>query len=198
MWRTGWNAIGGSGKRDSSVWTIICENCKVRSIDMAQKGNLAARDNAGSKRSEREIVVSRIFDAPRELIFDAWTDPQHIGRWWGPRGFTTTTAEMDVRPGGVWRFVMHGPNGVDYQNKVVYVEVVPPERLVYNHSSGEEDDSGEFKVTVTFAAQGDKTELTMRALFKSAAERDRVVKEFGAIDGAHQTLDRLAEYLSKP
>lgn len=164
---------------------------------MAQKGNVAAKDSTDSKTSEREIVISRVFDAPRDLVFEAWTDPKHIAHWWGPRGFRTTTAVMDVRPGGVWRFVMRGPDGVDYPNKVIFVEIVKPERLVYKHSSGEEDDPGQFKVTVTFNEQAGKTNITLRMLFDSAAERDRVVKEFGAIEGAHQTLDRLAEYLSK-
>lgn len=166
---------------------------------MTQKGNLAAKDSAASMGilpSDRELVFTRVFDAPRELVFNAWIDPEHIGQWWGPRGFTTTIDEMDMRPGGVWRFVMHGPDGVDYQNKVVYVEIARPERLVYNHSSGEEGDPGEFQVTVTFNEQGGKTEVTLRMLFKSAAGRDKII-QLGAIEGAHQTLDRLAEYLAK-
>lgn len=166
---------------------------------MTQKGSAGARDRAASAAtppSDREIVITRVFDSPRELVFKAWTDPKGIAQWWGPRGFTTTTHGMDVRPGGVWRFVMHGPNGVDYQNKIVYVEIVKPERLVYNHSSGEERDPGQFQVAVTFAERGGKTELTLRMLFKSAAERERI-KELGAIEGAHQTLDRLAEHLAK-
>jgi uncharacterized protein YndB with AHSA1/START domain len=79
--------------------------------------------------TDREIVTTRVFDAPREMVFDAWTDPKHIGQWWGPIGFTTTTHEMDVRPGGVWRFTMHGPDGRDYKNRIVYTEIVRPERL---------------------------------------------------------------------
>src|SRR5207248_2469506 len=82
---------------------------------------------------DREIVATRIFDAPRELVFKVWTDPKHIGNWWGPKGFATTTFSMDVRPGGVWRFVMHGPDGRDYENKITYLEVVAPERIVYKH-----------------------------------------------------------------
>ncbi len=81
----------------------------------------------------RSIVVTRVFDAPRNLVFDAWTDSRHVGNWYGPRGFTLTTYEMDVRPGGVWRFTMHGPDGVDYPNKITYIEIVKPERLVYDH-----------------------------------------------------------------
>jgi uncharacterized protein YndB with AHSA1/START domain len=147
--------------------------------------------------SDREIVITRVFDAPCELVFEAWTNPEHVVQWWGPRGFTTTIHEMDVRPGGVWRFVMHGPDGTDYDNKVVFVEVAKPERLVYNHGGADDSDFAQFQVTVTFDAEGNKTRLTMRMLFESAAERDRIVKEVGAIEGANQTLDRLAEYLAK-
>ena len=163
---------------------------------MTHTGNVAARNSIAQTPSDRELVVSCVLNAPRELVFEAWTDARHIAQWWGPRGFTTTIHEMDVKPGGVWRFVMHGPDGVDYQNKIVYAEIVKPERLVYSHSSGEEGDPLQFEVTVTFAAQGDKTKLTLRLLFKSAEARDSVVK-LGAIEGAQQTLDRLAEYLAE-
>jgi uncharacterized protein YndB with AHSA1/START domain len=145
--------------------------------------------------SDREIVITRVFDAPRDLVFQVWTDPQHVGSWWGPTGFTTTTHEIDVRPGGVWRFIMHGPNGVDYPNKIVYLEIVKPERLVYDH--GDDGDLVQFRVTVTFADQDGKTRLTMRSLFASAAARDRVVTEYHAIEGGNQTLDRFGEHLAK-
>ena len=158
---------------------------------------MAAKNSEVTATSDREIVMERIFNAPRELVFEAWTDPKHVAQWWGPKGFTNTIHEMDVRPGGVWRFVMHGPDGVDYQNRIIYDEIVKPERLVYTHGSGEEGDPGQFQVTVTFAEQGGKTKLIMRMLFESAAERDKVVKEFGAIEGGNQTLDRLAEHLTK-
>ena len=146
--------------------------------------------------AEQEFVFERIFDAPRELVFKAWTDPEHLAHWWGPKGFTNTFREIDVRPGGVWRFVMHGPDGTDYDNKVVFSEVVEPERLVYTHGGDEDGESGQFQVTVTFAEEGDKTRLTMQMLFESAAERDKMI-EFGAIEGANQTLDRLAEHLAR-
>jgi uncharacterized protein YndB with AHSA1/START domain len=146
--------------------------------------------------SDREIVQSRVYDAPRELVFAAWTDPKHITHWWGPRGFTTTTHEMDVRPGGVWRFVMHGPDGTDYKNKIVYLEVNRPDRLTYKHA-GEEDTEGvKFHTTVTFADRGGKTELTMRMVFETAAERNHVVEKYGAVEGGKQTLERLAEFLA--
>ena len=157
---------------------------------------MAPRNDAPATVSEREIVITRTFAAPRDLVFRAWTDPEQVSRWWGPRGFTTTTREMDVRPGGVWRHVMHGPDGTDYDNRIVYTEVVEPERLVYSHDAGEDDDPYRFQVTVTFAERAGKTELTMRSLFGSVAARDYVVKEFGAIEGGLQTLDRLAEHLA--
>jgi uncharacterized protein YndB with AHSA1/START domain len=163
-----------------------------------EERNAAATSSPATDLLGREIIFTRLFDAPRELVWEAWTDPQQVVQWWGPRGFTTTTHEMDVRPGGVWRFIMHGPDGTDYPNKIVYPEVVPSERLAYTHGSDDGDDeSGRFQMTVTFADQGGKTRLTMRALFASAEERDRVVKEYGAIEGGEQTLDRLAEHLAR-
>ena len=90
-----------------------------------------ARIAPATESADREIIATRVFDAPRELVFKMWTDPKHVGRWWGPRGFTTTIHEMDVKPGGIWRLTMHGPDGRDYKNKVVFLEVEEPERLVY-------------------------------------------------------------------
>ena len=147
--------------------------------------------------ADREIVLTRTFDAPRELVFDAWTDTKQIVQWWGPTGFTTTTDELEVKPGGVWRFVMHGPDGTDYKNKIVFIEVVRPERLVYRHAGDAETDPVRFHVTVTFAAQGSKTRLTMASIFETAEERNRVVEKYGAIEGGKQTLSRLAEHLAR-
>ena len=150
-----------------------------------------------SDSSDREIVVTRVLDAPHERVFEAFEKPDQIGEWWGPRGFTTTTHEMDMRPGGVWRFVMHGPDGRHYQNRVNYIEVVKPERLVYSHGGEGDDESVNFHVTVTFEDHDGKTQLTMRSVFPSAEERDRVEREYGAVEGAHQTLARLAEKLAQ-
>ncbi|MFL6244687.1 MAG: SRPBCC family protein [Thermoanaerobaculia bacterium] len=151
---------------------------------------------AEERNEDREIVVTRQFDAPRELVWDAWTQPQHVAQWWGPNGFTNTIREMSVQPGGVWRVMMHGPDGIDYPNKIVYHEVVRPERLVYDHSDDNEDNNTHFHVTVTFEEHGRGTRLTMRMLFPTAEERQRVVDEFGALDGASQTMERLREYLA--
>lgn len=148
-----------------------------------------------SPTTDREIVTTRHFDAPRPLVFAAWSSADALGRWWGPRGFTITTHAMDFRPGGIWRFTMHGPDGTDYPNLVRYEEIAAPERLAYTH--GEDDASPDhFRVTVEFLEREGGTAVTMRAVFPTAADRDIAVKEYGAIEGANQTLDRLAEHLA--
>ena len=147
--------------------------------------------------ADREIVISRVFEAPRELVWEAWTNPKHVVNWWGPRGFSTTIKTMDVRPGGVWEHTMHGPDGANYPNKSVFVEVVKPERIVYKHGGHKEGGPGvHFQSTWTFDALTPRqTRLTIRMVFATAAERDFVVKQFGAIEGGKQTLERLGEYL---
>ncbi len=157
---------------------------------------MVAQQANPSPTADGEIVISRLIDAPRELVFDAWTDPKHIGEWFGPDGFTITTHEMDVRPGGVWRFVMHGPDGVDYPNRIAYTEISRPELIAYDHDDDDDPPATSFKARVTFVERDGKTELTMHSLFPTAAERARVVEEHGAIEGGHQTLGRLEAYLS--
>ena len=156
---------------------------------------MVARDNQETAMADREIVLTRVLDAPRDLVWRAWTEPDHLIKWWGPDGFTNTFHEIDIRPGGVWRFVMHGPDGVDYDNKVVFLEVVRPERMVFDHGSGDDDAGAMFRATVTFEAEGAGTKITLRSLFPTAEARDRAVREYGAIEGGNQTLARLAEYL---
>jgi uncharacterized protein YndB with AHSA1/START domain len=146
-----------------------------------------------SSTSGRELVATRVFDAPRALVFKLWTDPEHVARWWGPRGFTTTTAAMDVRPGGVWRHVMHGPDGADYPNRIKYTEVVEPERLAYEQGGDVDGAPVNFEVTVDFEDVGCKTKLTMRSLFPSAEALAFVVEKYGAAEGMVQHIDRLAE-----
>jgi uncharacterized protein YndB with AHSA1/START domain len=153
------------------------------------------RNSPDRDEDARALVTTRVYDAPRELVFAAWSDPKHLAQWWGPNGFTTTTHAFDMRPGGVWRFVMHGPDGRDYQNRITFEEIVKPERLVYHHGGGDDVEPVQFRVTVTFEDLGGKTRLTMRGVFPSAAERDRVVKDYGAAEGAKQTLARLAAHL---
>ncbi len=157
-------------------------------------------ESAGAEMLDREIIQSRVFDAPRQLVWKAWTDPHQIVNWWGPLGFSTTTRRMEVRPGGVWRFVMHGPDGRDYQNRVTYLQVEEPKRLVYRHGGDQETEPVNFEVTVTFepeAGDDNRTRLTMRMTFPSKAARDFVVRQYHAIEGGQQTLARLAKHLEQ-
>jgi uncharacterized protein YndB with AHSA1/START domain len=147
--------------------------------------------------SDREIVFTRVLAAPRELVFKAWTDPAQVAQWWGPRGFSITTHAVDVRPGGVWRYVMHGPDGVDYENRITYVEVVEPERLVYVNGGDPASEPATHTVTATFEPDAaGNTKLTLRMVFPSAAARDFVVKTYGAIEGGRQHVERLAEHVA--
>lgn len=141
------------------------------------------------------ISARRVFDAPRALVFAAWTDMRHLAQWWGPVGFSTTTRSADFRTGGAWRFVMHGPDGTDYENRIVFDEVMPPERLVYRHGGADEAQPASFKVTVLFAEDGERTQLTMRMEFASAQARDEVIAKHGADKGLAQTLQRLEDFL---
>ncbi|HEY1662314.1 MAG TPA: SRPBCC domain-containing protein [Verrucomicrobiae bacterium] len=148
---------------------------------------------------DREIFITRTVNAPRELVWEAMTNPRHVVNWWGPRGFTTTIEKMNVRVGGVWKHVMQGPDGTKYPNHSVFTEVVKPERLVFAHGGRREKGSGaNFIATWSFDNLAkDKTRVSIRMIFKSAAARDMVVREFGAIEGGKQTLARLEEFLKK-
>ena len=158
---------------------------------------MAAESSNAALVGDREIRGTRVFDAPRELVWQVWTEKEHIGKWWGPKGFTTTTHSMEVKPGGVWRFVMHGPDGRDYENRITFDEILKPERIRYHHGGGDDVEPVQFRTTVTFEdLGGDRTRLTLHAVFPSAAERARVIKEYGADKGAMQTLSRLADYLA--
>ena len=143
--------------------------------------------------SEREMVATRLLDGPCETVWKLWTDPAHIAEWWGPRGFTTTIHEMDVRPGGTWRHTMHGPDGTDYPNSAVFLDVREPEYIAFLHGDPGEPDH--FFTTVDFADEGGKTGVTIRALFPSAADRERAIREYGAADGLEENMDKLAEYV---
>ncbi len=151
-------------------------------------------ENSSQDTADREIVLSRDFDAPRELVWEAWTTPENLIKWWGPDGCTTTIHEMDVRPGGMLRFNVLVPNVRDFPNFIVYSEVLRPERLVYDHS-GDEEDPHRFQVTAIFEDLGeDRTRLTMRMLFPTSEAREATVA-FGAVELGHQTLRHLAEFL---
>jgi uncharacterized protein YndB with AHSA1/START domain len=157
---------------------------------------MAAAGKLDLESDPRSIIGVREFDAPRDLVFAAWTDPNHLAQWWGPNGFTTTTMSFDFRAGGVWRFVMHGPDGRDYQNRVTFEEIVRPERIVYRHGGGDDVEPVQFRQTVMFEDLGGRTLLTWRGDFASAAERERLIKQYGAAEGLMQTMARLAGYLA--
>ena len=143
------------------------------------------------------MIGSRMIDAPRELVWSVWTDPKHLAQWWGPDGFRTTTSAFDFKPGGIWRFVMHGPDGRDYENRITFDEIVKPERIRYHHGGGDDVEPVQFRTIVTFEDLGDRTtRLTLHASFPSAGERERVIREYGADKGAMETLSRLADYVA--
>lgn len=143
----------------------------------------------------REIVVTRTIEGPRQLVFEAYTDVAHLARWYGPDGFTTTTSAFDFRPGGVWDFIMIGPDGTEYPNFVEWQEIVPPERIVYRHGERADDPSA-FMTTVTLVDLGGATDITLRSVFKTKEQRDLVIERYHALEGARQTLGRLAELIA--
>jgi uncharacterized protein YndB with AHSA1/START domain len=136
-----------------------------------------------------ELVLTRTFDAPRDLVFKVWTDPQHVALWWGPQGFTTIVHQMDVRPGGAWRYSMRAPDGNSYPFNGQYVEVLRPERLVF---VGTIHEVQEHKVwtEILFADEGGKTKITVHQVYSFESDATR-----GAPIGWSQQLDRLEKYL---
>ncbi len=159
----------------------------------------AANTPASPASPEREILLSRDFDAPRDLVWEAMTSPEHVVHWWGPEGFRTEIETMDVRPGGAWIHTMVGPDGTRYPNKSIFRDVVRPERIVYVHGGRREGGPGVgFVATWTFEALAPRrTRVTLRMEFRTAEDRDVVVREFGAIEGGRQTLARLADFLAE-
>lgn len=154
---------------------------------------MTALSSAATELAERELVIERIFDAPRALVFKAWTEPERMAQWWGPRGFTMTSCKMDLRPGGAYRFEMRSPADTEHRTQGVFREIVEPERLVYTWAwvDAEGKSGHETLVTLTFAEHGGKTKLTLhQATFESVTARD-------AHRGGWTTaLDCLAEYVA--
>ncbi len=152
------------------------------------------RTSIDADERERELVITRIFDAPRHLVFRAWTEPDRAARWWGPQGFVTTYWDMDIRPGGAFRVCMRSPQGTEHWKRGVYREVVEPERLVFTFAweDAEGKPGRQTVVTVTFGERGDKTELMLRqGVFETVATRDDHRR------GWTSTLQRFAEYLAE-
>jgi uncharacterized protein YndB with AHSA1/START domain len=155
-------------------------------------------DNGGPDHAnaDREIVVSRTIGAPPETVFEAFTQVRHLSRWWGPDGFSTTTRSFEFRAGGAWDFVMHGPDGTDYQEWITWTEIVPPERIALVHGEFR-DDPDSFESVLTFEPAGAKTRLVMRTLFPTKELRDEAAEKYHAIEGGEQTLRNLAAYVAE-
>jgi uncharacterized protein YndB with AHSA1/START domain len=159
---------------------------------------VSATSKLDLERDPRSIIGTRVFDAPRELVFAAFSDPKHLAQWWGPDGFTTTTSAFEFRAGGVWRFVMHGPDGRDYQNRVMFDVIEPPSRLVYRHTGDADVEPVKFTQNLTFEdLGGGKTRLTWHGTFETAQARAHVIKQYGADKGLVQTMARLAQFVEK-
>lgn len=141
--------------------------------------------------TDREVVTTRALGVPRARVFDAFRDPVRLARWWGPNGFSNTFREHDFRPGGFWRFTMHGPDGTDHPNESVFVEVVPDARIVFEHLA----DRHHFVMTITFADEGSGTRLTWVMRFDTA-EHCAAIRSFVA-NANEQNFDRLEAELAR-
>jgi uncharacterized protein YndB with AHSA1/START domain len=139
--------------------------------------------------AERGLVVTQLLDAPVELVWKVWTDPEHIRQWWGPDGFTNTISKMEFRTGGEWDLVMHAPDGKNYNNRFVFREVTPMSRIVFDHNS-----IPPFLATITLEAQGDKTFLSWEILFNTREEFLQAVKTNTVDAGLRQNVERLNKY----
>ena len=162
----------------------------------AQSAATGQEPPPSSATADREIVISRVISAPRELVFEAFTQVRHLSRWWGPDGFTTTTRTFEFRVGGAWDFVMHGPDGTDYQEWISWTEIAAPERIALRHGESR-DDPNAFESVLTFAADGTATRIEMQTLFPTKELRDEAVEKYHAVEGGRQTLDNLAEYVAE-
>jgi len=139
---------------------------------------------------DRVIAITRVFDTPREIVFDAWTIEEQLSKWWGPRGVTTITEKFEMKPGGTWQFIMRTSDGVDHPNTNVFVEVVEPERIVMNHSV-----FPHYLATITFEDLDGKTKLTYRTVFEEKPAIFEKIKTY-AVPGAEQMMDCLEEHLA--
>lgn len=142
--------------------------------------------------SDREIKLTRVLNAPIELVWEVWTDAKHIKEWWGPNGFTNTISKMDLKVNGEWDLVMHGPDGTDYRNKNIFREIVKHKRIVYEHATGPK-----FIATIEFEPQGNKTKIVWHMLFESREVFIQTVKTFKADEGLKQNLEKLERFLQQ-
>jgi uncharacterized protein YndB with AHSA1/START domain len=138
----------------------------------------------------RELIITKLLQAPIELAWKVWTGPDHIKNWWGPNGFTNTISKMELKPGGEWNLVMHGPDGIDYKNKSIFREIIKYRKIVYQHITGPK-----FLASVEFESNGKATFLRWHMVFESREEFIQTVKTFKADEGLKQNVEKLTEYL---
>lgn len=148
--------------------------------------------NTKSNTADRELNISRLLNATIELVWEVWTDPEHIKNWWGPNGFTNTITKMDAKPGGEWNLIMHGPDGTDYRNESIFKEITKHKKIVYEHITGPK-----FTATITFESRGTKTLLNWHMLFQTKEEFIQTVKTFKADEGLRQNIEKLDNYLQQ-
>jgi uncharacterized protein YndB with AHSA1/START domain len=149
-----------------------------------------------SATADREIVISRVINAPPELVFEAFTEVRHLSRWWGPDGFTTATRSFEFRVGGEWEFTMRGPGGTDYPEWICWTEITRPERIALRHGESR-DDPNAFESVLTFEPDGAATRIEMRTVFPTRQLRDEAAEKYHAIEGGQQTLSNLAAYVAE-
>jgi uncharacterized protein YndB with AHSA1/START domain len=137
----------------------------------------------------REIVTTRVFDTPRDLVWRAWSEPARLSEWWGPKGFSDTTHAFEFRAGGAWRHTMHGPDGKNYENEAAFVDIVAPERIIMDHLSWPH-----FRLTMTFDAIGERTKITFRQLFESVADYEKLRPI--AVPANEENFDKLQAVLA--
>ena len=150
------------------------------------------KESNSFRREGNELIHTRLLNAPRALVWEVWTNPEHLREWWGPDGFTLTNNSIEVKPGSEWNFIMHGL-GRDFPNKVTYLEVVEPSFLSYHH--GDPEGKISFTVFIMMEDLGDQTKLTIRSVFQSSEILDQLDREVNAIEGGKQTYNRLEKYL---
>ena len=143
------------------------------------------------KTENRELRITRTFKASIELMWEVWTDPEHIINWWGPKGFTSTIHNLDFKEGGEWKLTMHGPDGTNYPNRSIFKEIIPFKKIVFEHFNPH------FITTVLFESNGDETNIDWTLIFDTAELRETIVKAHKADEGQKQNIERLEKYLSK-
>ncbi len=153
-------------------------------------------ENGQEASADRAIVISRVIDAPRELVFEAFTEVRHLAHWWGPDGFITTTRAFEFRVDGDWDFEMRGPDGTVHQDWITFTEIIPPRRIAMLHGDSRGDPDA-FESVLTFEPQGVATRIEMRTVFPTTELRDRAIRKSHAIEGGRQTLGHLADYVTE-